>query len=105
MTQVARWGTLRLGSALPRELPLMHVRRVGRDPCDDERTQGSQPHFEIHYTAAGREFRRFSEPPHPALSATAQVSRGAAQAQAATGTNELSCRNRAVPSDRATCSW
>lgn len=34
-----------------------------------------------------------------------RVSEGPAQAQAATGTNELSCRNRSVPFVRSTLSW
>lgn len=40
--------------------------------------------------------------PSVSLNANPQVSTGAAQAQAVTGTNELSCRNRSVPFDRST---
>lgn len=61
-------STHRVRSALQSELPLMHVRIAGGGPCDDERTQGPQPHFETHCTSADSESRRlFEPPPHPAL--------------------------------------
>jgi hypothetical protein len=114
-------GRHRVRSALKGEMTLMHIRRVGRDPCYDQTAQRPHPHIRIKRTPTGRTgFNALPGPRHRDLAparpvahllhsevatATPRVSKDPAQPQAPTGTNELSWRKRSVPFERSTRSW